>query len=95
MMTASAAITIAVLVIASAAANFEILGTGIKSGEFVWRAGIFSLITVWSVYFVWKLTGMMPSDTPSFVSILFWGPPITALLWGFFASFLKSGGGAE
>ena len=87
---ASVAVAIVSAVAISTAMSTKVLETG-TTGEYVWRGAIYGVVVIWSSYFVLKLTNLMPSGTPAFISIVFLGPPLVALLWGMFATFLKSG----
>jgi len=89
--TAAVAAAVALATLANTEVSFLGFSISAHSGEYVWRGAMYTVVGIWSAYFVLKLTNLMPSGTPAFVSILFLGPPLVALLWAMFATFLKSG----
>lgn len=72
-------------------ASWKVFGSGPEAGQFVWKGALFAAIVIWALWFTGKAAGLMPPGTPVVIHIIFLGPPVIALLWGMFATFLKAG----
>lgn len=85
MVATSGALAITLAVAGAMVSGFGILGSGSpEAGRYLWKGALFALIMIWAMYFVLKISGLMPMGTPIPVSALLLGPPVVGILWGMF-----------
>ena len=89
----SGGITIGVTAAAAGLAGLGVVGSGSpEAGRYVWRAGLFALIAIWTGFFVYAIADLMPAETPVAVSTLLLGPPVVGIIWGMFKVWHGTGG---
>jgi len=77
-------------IVTAGIAGITLLGSGsAEAGRYVWLGAVLTEVTFIAFFFVNKLRGLMPADTPATITYLFLAPPLAALSWGIFSIVLK------